>query len=121
MTGSALDHRHLTVVPQQHAIEFMPAAQDQSARRDHAIDPLLAGEPRIFFDAVDWNFGSAPEYRKHRTVAQEIDGIVAPLAVGDHASVQVQDAIEFETIECHPAWQGTRSGVARHCANLTWI
>src|ERR1700719_3033532 len=116
-----LNHRQLAVDRQQYAIEVMAPAQDQSARRDDTVNPLLARQPRILFDAVEWNFRGAAEDREHRAVAQEIDGIVTPLAVGDHAPVQVQDAIEFEAIERHPAWQGTRSGIARRCAELTWI
>src|SRR6266852_9936657 len=94
----ALDHRQLAVDHQQHAVEFMAAAQDQPAPRDHAVNALLAREPRIFFDAIDWHFRSAAEYREHRAVPQKIDGVVAPLAIGDHAPVQIQDTIEFETI-----------------------
>ncbi len=39
---SLLNHRQLAVDHQQHAIEFVAAAQDQPARRDHAVDPLGA-------------------------------------------------------------------------------
>src|SRR5216684_978898 len=99
-----LNHRQLAVDYQQHAIEFVAAAQDQPARRDHAVDPLLAREPRIFFDAIDGYFGGAAEYREHRAVLEKVDGVVAPLAIGDHAPVQIQNTIEFETIERHPAW-----------------
>ena len=48
--------------------EFVAAAQDQSARRDHAVDALLARQPRIFLDAIDRHFGGAAEHRKHRSV-----------------------------------------------------
>ena len=54
---SLLNHRQLAVDHQQHAIEFVAAAQDQPARRDHAVNPLLACEPRIFFDALDRYWG----------------------------------------------------------------
>src|SRR5260221_316167 len=99
----------------------MAAAQDQPACRDHAVDALLAREPRIFFNAIDRNFVSAAEHREHRAVSQKVDRIVAPLAVGDHAPIQIQDAIEFETTKRHPAWQRTRSGRARRCAALAWV
>src|SRR6266404_2057723 len=99
----------------------MAAAQNQPARRDHAVNALLAREPRIFFDAIDGNFGSAAEHREHGAVFEKVDGIVAPLAIGDHAPVQIQNAIEFEAIERHPAWQSTRSGIASRCAILAWI
>src|SRR5712675_1175184 len=103
-TDVPANHRQLAVDHQQHAIEFVAAAQDQPARRDHAVDPLLAREPRIFFDAIDGYFGGAAEYREHRAVLEKVDGIVPPLAIGDHAPVQIQNTIEFETIERHPAW-----------------
>src|SRR3954463_9627064 len=108
----ALHHRQLAIDDQQHAVELMAAAQDQAAGRDHAVDALLARQPRIFFDAVDRHFGGAAEYRKHRAVLEKIDGVVAPLAVGHHASVQIENAIEFETVECYPAWRRARSGIA---------
>src|SRR6266478_7559727 len=116
-----LNQRQLAIDHQQHAIELVAAAQDQPACRDHAVNALLAGEPRIFFDTIDRYFQSAAEHREHRAVPQEINGVVAPLTIGDHAPVQIQDTIEFETIERHPAWQWTRSGVARRCATLAWI
>src|SRR5450756_386515 len=99
----------------------MAAPQDQPARRDHAVHALLAGQPRIFFDAVDRHFRGAAEDREHRAIPQEIDRIVAPLAIGDHATVQIQDAIELNAIERYPAWRRTRSGVAHRCASLARI
>src|SRR5882757_8490841 len=116
-----LNYRQLAVDHQQHPIQFLAAAQDQPARRDHAVDALLAREPRVFFDAVDRHFGSAAEHREHRAVPQEIDGIIAPFAIGDHAPIQIENAIEFETIKRHPARQTTRSGIASRCAILAWI
>src|SRR5437660_10696760 len=99
----------------------MAPTQDQPARRDHAVHALLAREPRIFFDAIDRHFGGVAEYRKHRAIPEKIDGVVAPLAIGDHAAIQIEDSIELETIERHPAGQTTRSGTARRCARLAWI
>src|ERR1700709_1059340 len=107
-----LHHRQLAVDHQQHAVELVAAAQDQAARRDHAVDALLARQPRIFLDAVDRHFGGAAEYRKHRAVFEKIDGVIAPLAIGHHASIEIEDAIEFETVECYPAWRSARSGIA---------
>src|SRR5436190_22371618 len=115
------DHGELAVDHQQHALEFMAAAQDQAGRRDHAVHALLAREPRILLDPVNRNLGSAAEYRKHRTVLQKVDGVVAPFAVGDHAPIQIEDTVEFETIERDPIWRLRCSGGARHCAGLAWI
>src|SRR5882724_4070322 len=116
-----LNQRQLAVDHQQHAVEFMAAAQDQAGRRDHAVHALLAREPRVFLDAIERDFGGAAEYRKHRAVLQEIDGVISPFAVGDHAPVEVQDAIEFEAVEGNSMWHWARSGNARRCAALAWI
>src|SRR4051794_26125696 len=99
----------------------MAAAQDQAGGGDHAVGALLARQPRILLDAVDRHFGSAAEDREHRAVFQEIDRVVTPFAVGDHASIEIEDTIEFETVECYPAWRRARSGVALRCAHLAWI
>src|SRR5437879_8372725 len=99
----------------------MAAAQDQSGRRDHAVHALLAREARIFLDAVDRNLGGAAEYRKHRTVFQKVDGVVTPFAIGDHAPIQIEDTVEFETIERDTIRRWDCSGGARHCAALAWI
>src|SRR3954454_2377946 len=116
-----LNQRQLAVDHQQHAVEFLAAAQDQAGRRDHAVHALLARELRIFLDAIERDFGGAAEYRKHRAVLQEIDGVIAPFAVGDHAPVEVQDAIEFQAVEGNSMWHWARSGGARRCAALAWI
>src|SRR3982751_5217209 len=99
----------------------MAAAQDQSGRRDHAVHALLAREPWILLDPINRNFGSAAEYRKHRAFFQKVDGVVAPLAIGDHAPIQIENTVEFETIERDTNWRGGCSGGACHCAVLAWI
>src|SRR3954465_10736194 len=87
-TAASLHHRQLAIDHQQHAFEFVAAAQDQPGRGDHAVHALLAREPRILLDAIDRDFGGAAEYREHRTLPEEVDGIVAPFAVGDHPAIQ---------------------------------
>src|SRR5258705_461208 len=81
-TSLALNQRQLAVDYQQHAVELVAAAQDQSARRNHAVNALLAYEPRIFFDTIDRHFRGAAEHREHGAVPQEIDAIIPPPAVG---------------------------------------
>src|SRR2546426_6752650 len=120
-TAASLHQRQLAIDHQQDTLEFVAAAQDQAGRRDHAVHALLARQPRILFDPVDRHFGSAAEDRKHRAVFQEVDGVVAPFAVGDHAPIQIEDTVEFETIERDTIWRWNRSGGARHCAALAWI
>ena len=83
----------------QHAVEFVAAAQDQAGRRDHAVGALLARQLRIFLDAVDRHFGGAAEHRKHRAVFQKVDRVIAPLAGGDHAAIEIENAVEFAAVE----------------------
>jgi phosphinothricin acetyltransferase len=120
--GSYLNQRQFAIDHQQHALEFMAAAQNEAGGRNNAVGPLLAGQPRIFFDAVDRHFGSAPEYRKHGAVFQEIDGVIPPLAIGDHAAIQIEYATKLETIERHPSqWGSGGSRALRHRPGLAWI
>ena len=121
VSHDAAEMRQLAVDHQQHTFKLMAAAQDQARGRDHAVHALLAREPGIFFDAVDRHFRSAAEHREHRAVFQEVDGVVAPFAVGDHAAVEIEDAVEFEAIERHPIWLRARSSARRHCAILARI
>src|SRR5260370_9413851 len=77
----------------------MSSPNDQPGRGNHAVDPLPQGRRTIFFNAVDRNFGSSAKYRKHRSILQEIDGIVSPLTLSDLASVKTEYAAEFAPIE----------------------
>src|SRR5215470_1127994 len=79
----------------------MSAPNDEAGRGNHAVDPLPQGQRRIFFDAVDRNLGRAAKYRKHRSILQEIDGIVSPLAFRDLASVKTENAAQLAPIEGH--------------------
>ena len=63
------------------------------------IGALAARQFRIFFDAVERHFRCAAEHRKHRTVFQEIDGVIAPFAGGDLAAVKIENAVEFAAAE----------------------
>src|ERR1700676_1048878 len=83
---TSLDHRQLAVDHQQNPIQLMAAAQDQASGRDHAVGALLACQPRILLDAMERTSAGAPNHREYRAVFQEIDGVVPPLAIGDHSS-----------------------------------
>jgi 2-dehydropantoate 2-reductase len=115
------DHRELAVDHEQHAVKLMAAAQDQPGRRDHAVHALLARQTRILLNPVDWNLGRAAEQREHGAILQEIDGVVAPLTLGHHAAVKVEDSIELETIERHLVRHRTRNGDPRRCVTSAWI
>ena len=84
----------------------MAAAHDQAGRRDHAIGALPAREARALFDAVDRDSAGPAKNGKHRAVFEEIDGVIAPLAGGDLAAIEAQDAVEFAPVECHSAGGG---------------
>jgi len=70
-----LNHRQLAVDYQQHAVEFVAAAQDQPARRDHAVDPCCARAADLFRcdRSVLRRRGGI---REHRAVLEKVDGIV---------------------------------------------
>ena len=81
---------------------------------------LFARKPGIFLDTIDWHFRSPAKNREHRPVFQEVDGVIAPLAIGDHAPVEIEDTIQFEPIE------GNVLGRERRCAalrppHLAWV
>src|SRR6185312_447044 len=115
------DQCQLAIDDKQNAIELVAAPENKAGRRDHTIGALLARQPRIFLDAVNRNFGRAAEDREHRPVLEEVDGVVAPFTIRDHAPVEVENAIELETIERHPALNGKRGGTAFRRAALAWI
>src|SRR5204862_6875283 len=52
-------------------------------------------QPRVFFDAKERYLAGAAEYREHRLLPPEVDGIVAPLAGRDLASVEIEDLVEL--------------------------
>src|SRR6201992_2758135 len=115
------NHRQLAIDDQQHTVEFVAAAQDQPGRRYHAVHALLARQPRIFCDAVDRDCGGPAKHREHRAVFEEIDRIVTPLAIGDHAPVEIQNSTELETVERYPIRYGSDRMAARRRAVLAWI
>src|SRR5581483_7524273 len=100
---SARHQPQRTVERAEHAVQFVAAAQDVSGRRDHAVGALPALQPRILLDAIERHFGGVAENRKHRAVFEEIDGVIAPLAGGDFAPIETENAIELAPGECHLA------------------
>src|SRR5207244_1067542 len=92
----------------QHAVEFMAAAYDQTGRGDHAIGALTARQARTLFDAVDRDFAGTAKNGKHRAVSEEIDGIIAPLAGGDLAAIEAENAVELTPVERHSGCGGER-------------
>src|SRR5262245_53519541 len=81
----------------------MAALHDQAGCRDHAVDALLARQPRILLDTVDRHLGRAPEDREHRAIFQEVDRIVAPFAGSDHPPIESENAVQLTAVECNLA------------------
>ena len=75
------------------------ALQNLSGRSEERVGALLARQPRLLDDAVERHFRGAAEDRENGLVSRMVDGVVAPLAVGDLAAVDVQNLVEFLTIE----------------------
>src|SRR5262245_7653978 len=88
---SALDEAQALVERAKHAGEVMTALEYQPGGRNDAIGALAAGEFRRLLDAVKRNFGRAPEHGEHRLLAQDIDGVIAPLTARHFAAVDIQD------------------------------
>ena len=61
--------------------------------------PCRRAQSGIFFDAINRHFRGAAEHREHGAVFQEVDGVVAPLAGGDHASIEIEDAFKLAPTE----------------------
>src|ERR1700681_2836961 len=104
----------------QYAVELVAATDDEAGRGDDAVDALAARETGIFLDAVDRHFGGAAEDRKHRAVLQKVDGVITPLAGGDFAAVEAENAVEFATIESHSG-RGGGGDVCAAPGNLAWV
>ena len=85
----SLDEAQALVEGAEHTGQVVAALQDQPRRRDHAIGALAPGELRRLLDAVERTFRAPPEHREHRLLAERIDGVIAPLAARDLASIDI--------------------------------
>src|SRR6185312_14513880 len=83
------------VQDRQHAAKVGAALENEPGSGDHAVGALPARQPRILLDAVEGNFAGAAEDREHRLLPPEVDGVVAPLAVGDLAPIEIEDGVEL--------------------------
>src|SRR4051812_14562683 len=88
----------------------MSALDDQARRRDDAVRALPTRELRVLLDPVERDFGGAPEDRKHRTVSEKVDRVIAPLAGCDHAAIKAEDAVELAAAESDLPGDGACSG-----------
>src|SRR5919106_138275 len=95
-------HRNERRPAEQHAQnlgQIGAAPQDRPAASDDAVEAKLAAQLWSFLDPVDRGFGGAVKNRKHRLLAAVIDGVVAPLARGNHAAIKSEYCSEFAPVE----------------------
>ena len=79
--------------------EVVAALEDMPGRRNQRIGSLPARELRLLDDAVERGFGSAAEDREDRLLAELVDGVVPPLALGDLAAVDPENLVQLPAVE----------------------
>ena|SRR5690349_15670944 len=62
--------------------------------------PLLQMKLGAFLDTDVGLFCRSPESREHCDIGVEPQAIVSPMAGSDHPSVEIEDALQFRTLEC---------------------
>src|SRR6185312_17050514 len=95
----------------EYAGEFVPAFQNDPARRDHRESALAARELRHLGDLEERHLAGAAEYGEHGTVRKMVDGVVAPFAGSDHAAIDAQDLVEFPAVEGDRHFEMAPTGV----------
>src|SRR5262245_50728841 len=91
----------------KHAAQVMSAVQDQPCRDDDAIGALVPGYSVVFLVRIERSLRGPAEYGDQGPVAEHVDGVVPPLALGHAAAIDGQDLVEFKPVEgdhrCAPA------------------
>src|SRR5262249_34204916 len=91
----------LPVEDPQNLHEIMTALEHMPARAQHRILALSVAQLRPLFDHEQRYLAGASEDRERRDIGEEIDRVIAPLAGGNHASINCQDSAQFRAIESH--------------------
>src|SRR5690606_27147861 len=76
-----------------HARKVVTAPQDPAVDGPHAVGALAAGFLRTLLDLVERGLAGAPVDAEERAVGQSIERVVTPLARGDHAAIESEQAI----------------------------
>ena len=92
----------------QHGFQVMAAFEDLPIHTDNRILPLPFAQLGMLFYAVQREFRSPPEHRKHGHFPQRLNPIVAPFSGGDHAPIDRQNNRQFTAIECNLRGEGRR-------------
>ena len=82
-----------------HGLEFVAALEHAAILDGHHVLALLVPELGVLLNHVERPLGGALVDREQRPVLEEIDGVIAPLASGDFASIQIEDAVELAPVE----------------------
>ena len=61
--------------------------------------PLFASQGWAFFNPCLWAFCCATKCRKAGKGLFKIHRIIAPLSGGDHAAIQIQNALNFRAVK----------------------
>src|SRR5580698_5644440 len=115
----ASHHAERAVERAEHPVELGTAANDMAGGGNHAVGALAATQFWIFLDTVDRHFRGAAENRKHRTILEEIDGVIPPFAGSHFAAIEPKNAVELTPAESHFACGGGRALLAP--APRAWI
>ena len=76
-------------------LEYLASLAEQGP---HAL-PLPKRRP--FLHAHLGTLGGAAKGGEARRIAREIDRIIAPLTGSDHTSIEIEDALQLQSIEPH--------------------
>jgi hypothetical protein len=79
----------------KHGTKLMAAPDDHTMFAEQDPLPLFQPERRAFFKAKLRPLGRAAEGAKGRDVFAHLDGVIAPMTSGDHATVKVENAVEL--------------------------
>jgi hypothetical protein len=99
------------------------ALQHPPVLAGHHILALPGTQPGVLFDDVEGPFRGALVDRKQRPVLEEVDGVVAPLPIGDLAAIEVEDGVQLAPVEADirfGAWRLRPAG-SEKLDKLRWL
>ena len=79
----------------------MPALEDAAARIDHRIHALFVAKQGPLLHAIERHLAAAAENGEHGGIVAEIERVIAPFAGGDHASVDIENLVQFAPVVTH--------------------
>src|SRR5262245_2809279 len=77
----------------------MAALEDMAGGRNQRIGSLPARQLRLLDDTVKGGFGCAAEDREDRLLAELVDGVVPPFALGDFPAIDAENLIQLPAVE----------------------